>query len=412
MLPRIRFPSFNGHYTEKSLHEAVLELKSGLSRMFSDSDIGLPVIRSNNIKDYCLDFNELKYWFEEDTQGATTSNYYLRDGDILVNFINSQAQIGKSAIYYNALNRDCIYTTNILSLRINKDYSPEFIFFFFQTKMYNDYIQSITKPAVNQASFTTKDFRKMKIFFPDLTEQTKIANFLSSVDEKIALLNKQYDLLCQYKKGMMQKIFSQELRFKDDSGRAFPEWKSTILDEVVDLITNGLALDQNDSKNGYPVSRIETISEHCINMNKVGFVNTDNDISNYKLNYGDMLFSNINSISHIGKIAYFNIDDTLYHGMNLLRIVIKNSHCKLFFYYQLTTDTNKKYFESRANQAVSQASINQTELRKTPVQVPCQEEQTKIASFLSALDDKIAVKKAELDKLKTWKQGLLQQMFV
>ncbi|MDX7604988.1 restriction endonuclease subunit S [Klebsiella quasipneumoniae] len=135
-------------------------------------------------------------------------------------------------------------------------------------------------------------------------------------------------------------------------------------------------------------------------------------ISNYKLNYGDMLFSNINSISHIGKIAYFNIDDTLYHGMNLLRIVIKNSHCKLFFYYQLTTDTNKKYFESRANQAVSQASINQTELRKTPVQVPCQEEQTKIASFLSALDNKIAVKKAELDKLKTWKQGLLQQMFV
>jgi type I restriction enzyme S subunit len=134
MVPRIRFPSFNGHYTEKSLHEAVLELKSGLSRMFSDSDIGLPVIRSNNIKDYCLDFNELKYWFEEDTQGATTSNYYLRDGDILVNFINSQAQIGKSAIYYNALNRDCIYTTNILSLRINKDHSPEFIFFSFKQK--------------------------------------------------------------------------------------------------------------------------------------------------------------------------------------------------------------------------------------------------------------------------------------
>lgn len=256
------------------------------------------------------------------------------------------------------------------------------------------------------------ELNKLVFNYPRNDEQVKIASFLSLLEEKITRLNKQHELLCLYRKGMMQKIFSKEVRFKDDSGRAFPEWKNTILDEVVVLITNGLAIDQNDSKNGYPVSRIETISEHCINMSKVGFVDTDNDISNYKLNYGDMLFSNINSISHIGKIAYFDIDNILYHGMNLLRIVIKNSHSKLFFYYQLTTDTNKKYVESRANQAVSQASINQTELRKTPVQVPCQEEQTKIANFLSALDDKISTKKAELGKLKTWKQGLLQQMFV
>lgn len=306
------------------------------------------------------------------------------------------------------------YDGSLLNQRVGKivtKNNPKFVYSLLQMESTVSKINNCIA-GTDPPNLSTQDIKDMIVFVPIIEEQIKIADFISSVDEKITLLNKQYDLLCQYKKGMMQEIFSQKMRFKDDSGRAFPEWKSTILDEVVDIITNGLALNQNDSKNGYPVSRIETISECCINMKKVGFVDTDNDISNYKLNYGDMLFSNINSISHIGKIAYFDIDDTLYHGMNLLRIVIKNSHCKLFFYYQLTTDTNKKYFESRANQAVSQASINQTELRKTPVQVPCKEEQTKIANFLSALDEKIVVKKAELDKLKTWKQGLLQQMFV
>ncbi|HDH7187730.1 TPA: restriction endonuclease subunit S [Escherichia coli] len=81
-----------------------------------------------------------------------------------------------------------------------------------------------------------KNLCEWRATFPELEEQIQISDFLSSVDERIKLLSKQYGLLCQYKKGMMQKIFSQELRFKDDSGRAFPEWKSTILDEVVDLI--------------------------------------------------------------------------------------------------------------------------------------------------------------------------------
>lgn len=411
MLPRTRFPSFNGHYTEKSLHEAVLELKSGLSRMFSDSDIGLPVIRSNNIKDYCLDFNELKYWFEEDTQGATTSNYYLRDGDILVNFINSQAQIGKSAIYYNALNRDCIYTTNILSLRINKDYSPEFIFFFFQTKKYDDYIQSITKPAVNQASFTTKDFRKMKIFFPDLTEQTKISNFLCSVDEKIELLNKQYNLLCQYKKGMMQKIFSQEVRFKDENGEEFPEWNSCQLRDVSTRVTR---------KNIENNQTILTISGRDGLVDQMSYFNKQIASKNVS---GYYLIKN-------GEFAY-NKSYSQGYPMGAIKMLTnydKGVVSTLYICFKLNTNQSNSfyqhYFESglqnRSIEKVAQEgarnhgllNIGVNDFFDIELKIPSLKEQTKIANFLSTLDDKIAVKKAELDKLKTWKQGLLQQMFV
>ncbi|WP_461238147.1 restriction endonuclease subunit S [Klebsiella michiganensis] len=410
MLPRIRFPSFNGHYTEKSLHEAVLELKSGLSRMFSDSDIGLPVIRSNNIKDYCLDFNELKYWFEEDTQGATTSNYYLRDGDILVNFINSHAQIGKSAIYYNALNRDCIYTTNILSLRINKDYFPEFIFFFFQTKMYNDYIQSITKPAVNQASFTTKDFRKMKIFFPDLTEQTKIANFLSSVDEKIALLNKQYDLLRRYKKGMMQKIFSQELRFKDDSGDEFPEWEEVELKKIASKVNTKnrdnsvTAVLTNSATQGIVSQESYFEREIVTESNLTGY---------YVVRTGDFVYNpRISSTAPVGPIKMNELTQGV---MSPLYTVFRFEKGLLKFYqYFFESSVWHDYMKSVANSGArhDRMNISGADFFGLPVPQPFEAEQTKITNFLSALDNKIADKKAELDKLKTWKQGLLQQMFV
>lgn len=415
MLPRIRFPSFSGYYTEKSLNDAVLELKSGLSRMFSDSDIGLPVIRSNNIKDYSLDFNELKYWFEEDTQGATTSNYHLRDGDILVNFINSQAQIGKSAIYYNALNRDCIYTTNILSLRINKEYSPEFIFFFFQTKKYNDYIQSITKPAVNQASFTTKDFRKMKIFFPNLTEQTKIANFLCSVDEKIALLNKQYELLCQYKKGMMQKIFSQEVRFKDKNGRDFPKWTMRIFSDFFTIGSSKRVLQDDWVNEGVPFYRTrELVSLSKKKKFKSEIFITEDNYTYLKDKYGvpavgDFLVSGVGTLGVIYQVK--NDNPFYFKDGNVLWFKKNNEISSDFFYHVFNSPkVLRQIVDHAAITTVGTYTIENA--KKTKFMCPSLEEQTKIANLLSAMDDKIAVKKAELDKLKTWKQGLLQQMFI
>ncbi|KAB8305886.1 restriction endonuclease subunit S [Erwinia endophytica] len=406
MVPKLRFKNFEGIWEPKSLKDIACLTSSKRVHLSDYVKEGVPFFRGKEITELKsgiipsdilyispLLFNEFK-----------VKHGTPRAGEILITAVGTLGNI----YHINNIGDFYFKDGNLIWLRELKCNSLflSFLLTFKKNEILNSAIGS------TQKALTMVELNKLVFNYPRNDEQVKIASFLSLLEEKTSLLNKQYDLLCQYKKGIMKEIFSQKMRFKDDSGKAFPEWKSTILDEVVDLITNGLALDQNDSKNGYPVSRIETISERCINMKKVGFVDTDNDISNYKLNYGDMLFSNINSISHIGKIAYFDIDDTLYHGMNLLRIVIKNSHCKLFFYYQLTTDTNKKYFESRANQAISQASINQTELRKTPVQVPCKEEQTKIANFLSALDDKIVVKKAELDKLKTWKQGLLQQMFV
>jgi type I restriction enzyme S subunit len=194
-------------WEEKRLGDVITQMQSGLSRLLKDEDIGLPVIRSNNLVNGRLDTTDIKYWYKEDPQGAKTQNYLLEKGDLLVNFINSLAQIGKMALYNNELDRDVIITTNIMRLKFKDSVVPNYIFYFFNTRNYKSHIHSITKPAVNQASFTTKDFCKLNVPIPSLEEQQKIANFLSTLDKKLEAVQKQIDQTEIFKKGLLQKMF-------------------------------------------------------------------------------------------------------------------------------------------------------------------------------------------------------------
>ena len=205
--------------------------------------------------------------------------------------------------------------------------------------------------------------------------------------------------------GIVPKLRFPEFR---DAG----EWEEKELGQVLVSVSNGLNLNQTNCKTGYKVTRIETISDKTINLNKVGYIQTDQDITSYKLCIGDILFSNINSVSHIGKVVIVDQDYDLYHGMNLLRLVankeLNDSH---FLFYQLSTQKIKVSFEARANKAVNQASINQTELKKTIIVAPKLPEQQKIADCLSSLDELIAAQSQKLDTLKAHKKGLMQQLF-
>ena len=273
-------------------------------------------------------------------------------------------------------------------------------------------LRRLATGTTSVAAIYTKDLLQLKLYIStNAEEQQKIADFLTAVDERILQLIKKKELLEQYKKGVMQQIFSQQIRFKGEKGNDYPEWEEKSLGEVTSFIRNGLTAQQNLEKVGFKVTRIETISNKKIDLNKVGFVKTEIDISNYKLEVGDLLFSNINSVSHIGKIAYVDKDYDLYHGMNLLNIRIDKSYSPLFYYYVLTTDTLKKHFETICNQAVSQASINQNDLKQTIVFVPALPEQKKIAHFLNCIDNKINSVNTEIQQTQLFKKALLQQMF-
>lgn len=194
--------------------------------------------------------------------------------------------------------------------------------------------------------------------------------------------------------------------------REAEQWQSRSLKDSLSSISNGLALEQANRTSGYRVTRIETIAAGTIDLAKVGLIETSEDISAYRLRVGDILLSNINSVAHIGKSVFVDRDYDLYHGMNLLRLEVdKNQHDPKFIFYAINTEKIRASLRERANKAVNQASINQTELGKTEVALPLIPEQQKVADCLSSLDELIAAETQALAALKTYKKGLMQQLF-
>ena len=207
-VPEIRLDGFEGEWRIIKLGDVLSELKSGLSRELSNDDIGLPVIRANNISDGILNLDrDIKYWFKEDPKGANTANYFVKENDILVNFINSEAKMGTAAIVLREPDRETIYTTNILKLTVKEDYYPYFIYLMTFVQSYQNYIKSITKPAVNQASFTTVDFKKYDFLCPAFREQQAIGSYFSNLDQLITSYQEKITQLETLKKKFLQDMF-------------------------------------------------------------------------------------------------------------------------------------------------------------------------------------------------------------
>ncbi|AGO61395.1 restriction endonuclease subunit S [Ferroplasma acidarmanus] len=192
------------------------------------------------------------------------------------------------------------------------------------------------------------------------------------------------------------------------------EWGFVKLGDVLSLIKNGVTYKQNKKDSGYPVTRIETISEEKIDTAKVGYIDnikTEN-INDYRLIEGDILFSHINSLEHIGKTAIYEGEpELLLHGMNLL--LLRSDKSKIepsYLVYSLKFYRAKELFKSMAKRAVNQASINQTELKRIKIPLPPLPEQQKIAEILSTADDEIQKMDEQIALAEQLKKGLMQKL--
>lgn len=186
--------------------------KSGLSRKISHEDIGIPVLTSSNIDNNSkLDVKELKYWYESDPQGANIADYVLEKGDILLCFINSIEQMGKLCIF-DDIGRPCIYTTNLFRIKASTNTTPKFLYYLLLSHYVQNEIRVITKPAINQASFTKQDFAKTKVPLISVEEQAKIVEALDSANARIETEITHLNKLTLLKQGLMQDLLTGTVR--------------------------------------------------------------------------------------------------------------------------------------------------------------------------------------------------------
>lgn len=203
----------------------------------------------------------------------------------------------------------------------------------------------------------------------------------------------------------MSKVLDEEL----------PEgWVKTTFGDVILTISNGINGNQSKDALGLPVTRIETIANKKVNFKKIGYIAIfdESKIEKYRLQIGDILFSHINSPSHLGKTALFESNIPLYHGINLLRIVVNRKiiYPNIFNYFCVLTRFNGE-FAMQAQHAVNQASINQKKLALFPFFLPPFAEQEEIAKRIDILLKHVDAIKSIIDVipniLKDFRQSVL-----
>ncbi|MCK0114975.1 restriction endonuclease subunit S [Gelidibacter sp. F63206] len=397
-VPRLRFPEFEGNWKEQRLKSLFSVFRSGNS-ITSNSiyETGkYPVYGGNGLRGYTDNYTHSGFYLLVGRQGALCGNINRSVGKA---FISEHAIAGKA---------DKNSDTEWLAQKL--DYLN-----------LNRLSESSAQPGLS----VTKLLR-LKLTVPQLSEQQKIASFLSSVDKKIDQLQQKKSLLEQYKKGVMQQLFSQELRFKDENGDNYPIWEKKKYKEIYTFYsTNSLSRDKLNYENG-EVQNIHYGDIHTkfstlfdIEKELVPFVNYDVNIDNIKtdnyLKKGDLLIADASEdYKDIGKtIEVVNLANkkvisglhTFHARPNKFKMAVG------FAGFMLQTWYVRKQVMKIA-QGTKVLGLATGRLGEIKLNIPCIEEQTKIANFLSAIDKKIESVNAQIETTQEFKKGLLQQMFV
>ncbi|MFP5023938.1 restriction endonuclease subunit S [Staphylococcus pseudintermedius] len=405
-VPELRFPEFEGEWEEKPLNEKV-EFYSGLT--YSPDDItdekGTFVVRSSNIKNNRLIDADKVY---VNLKKLTIEK--VKDGDIIVVVRNgSRKLIGKHALVSSTLNNTVI---GAFMTGIRTDNSL-FINALLDTETFKRNIHMNLGATINQ--ITVGMFKKMKFYIPIDSEQQKIGDFFSKLDRQIELEEQKLVLLEEQKKGYMQKIFSQELRFKDDNGNDYPEWEEKKLSDLGSY-SKSYSFSRDVEGEG-KVHHIHYGDIHSKLPSKISDINLLPTIKESKdfefLQKGDIIFADASEdYKDLGKAIMVDIDeDNIIAGLHT-HVFRPNLQVVSEFLMYYTKTLNYFKFIKRQGTGISVLGISKKNLSNFILGLPEYKEQQKIGDFFSKLDQQIELQGQKIENLKQRKKGLLQKMFV
>lgn len=401
-VPKLRFKEFSGEW-KKSLLGKYGNLINGLT--YSPNDIvenGLLVLRSSNIQNSQISYDDNVY-----VNLSVKDEVLTKENDILICVRNgSKRLIGKNALIPSNIPN----ATHGAFMTIFRGESNKFIFQWLNSSMFFKQVHMNLGATIN--SINGSDLKKFKVIFPNKQEQEKIASFLASVDRKIEQLTKKEELLQQYKKGVMQKIFNQEIRFKADDGSEFSDWEEKKLNKY---------LYEHKEKNfdrKYTKNDVLSVSGEYGIVNQIelqGRSFAGESIDNYHfVDVGDVVYTKSPLKANPYGIVKTNkkkagVVSTLYAVYRP-----KENLNPLFidYYFQLNDNVNKYFRPLVQKGAKNDMKINNSYAISDHVLFPEKKEQTKISNFLSSIDSKIEQFQKQLNSTKKFKKALLQQMFI
>lgn len=390
-VPQLRFPKFEGEWIKSKLRKKI-HFISGYafkSKYMSSVDDKYQLIKMSNVykSELHLDRNP-SYWGDIDHK---LEKFLLKKNDIILTLTGT---VGKKdygySIQINESNRFLLNQRLVCLRGIQNASNSSFLNSLIKTsKFYYSFFSESKGGTGNQSNVGVEDLRNITLFFPKIEEQQKIADFLSAVDTRIQNLEKKKALLAQYKKGVMQQIFKQAIRFKDDEGNDFPEWEKKKLGDVCSKSSSNISANKIEDNFGEYV-----IYGASGALKKIDFYKEENDY-----------VSIIKDGAGVGRIFYCKGKSSVLGTMEMIK---PKKDLNTFFLYCLLGRINfKKYVTGSTI-----PHIYFKDYKKEKCGVPALKEQTKIANFLSAIDQKIALVYQQIEKTETYKKGLLQQLFV
>lgn len=374
-IPKLRFPGFDGVWEEKRLGEVAKFFSGGTptssSKKYYDGTI--PFIKSGEISDDKTDqfINELAL--------KDSSAKLVETGDLLYALYGATS--GEVAIskISGAINQA------VLCIRTDQDKKWLLSYLYFQKgRILARYLQG------GQGNLSADIIKNLKISFPELPEQQKIASFLGSVDEWIANLRAQHAEIAQYKKGMMQKIFSQQIRFKDDKGNDFPEWDEKRLGDCLEYEQpTPYIVESTEYDNSFKIP-VLTAGKSFI----LGYTNETNGI------YKDLpviIFDDFTTTSQF-------VDFPFKVKSSAMKILKAKEGSEIKFIFEVMQQI-KYEIGGHGRHWISKYS-------NIKIKIPSLPEQLKIAEFLSSVDQLLESKQQQINHAEQWKKGLIQGLFV
>ena len=405
-IPKLRFKEFDGNW-ENTSFQSLFSFKNGINASKEQYGSGTKFI---NVLDIINNSNGITFDSiigSVQISGKEIEKNIVKYGDVLFQRSSeTREEVGQSNVYLS--HEPVVFGGFVIRGTAQKEYDPIFMNSVLKTEKLRDQITQLSGGST-RFNIGQDSLNKIFVDLPNLEEQTKIASFLSQVDEKINQLTQKHSLLSQYKQGMMQKLFSQQIRFKADDGSKFGEWEKKEL-KAISQIYDGTHQTPNYVEEGVPFYSVEHVTAN--NFTKTKFIAEDvylAELKRVKLEKGDILLTRIGDIG-TSRLIDWEVRASFYVSLALIKV--KEMHSSSFVNQYIKSPFFQRELHERTIHVAFPKKINLGEIGLCVIKVPCLEEQTKIANFLSAIDQKIAVVAQQIEQAKQWKKGLLQQMFV